>query len=328
MEIRIPSDIRKERSRNAAPAITFVSLKSFLPLETVLRLSGITKNYGPIRALSDVSFTVPKGSVFGILGPNGSGKTTLLGIVLNILSADSGGYEWLGGVENSAARRRMGALLETPNFYHYLSAWDNLAVNAAIKGQQTDDRERVLRITGLYERRHSAFQTFSLGMKQRLAIANALLGNPEVIVLDEPTNGLDPVGITEIRELIRGLSQQGYTVIMASHLLDEVEKVCTHMAILKKGNLLLSGAVQEILRKEDELELGADFPEKLLALLQNVAGLENLRQEGNLIKLSLADGTHSAQRLNRYCAENGIYLSHIVQKAQRLETRFMELTEK
>lgn len=305
----------------------YLFLKSFLPLETVLSLSGITKNYGPIRALSDVSFRVPKGSVFGILGPNGSGKTTLLGIVLNILSADAGSYEWLGGVAHSAARKRMGALLETPNFYHYLSAWDNLAINAAIKGQETDDRERVLRITGLYERRHSAFQTFSLGMKQRLAIANALLGSPEVIVLDEPTNGLDPAGITEIRELIRELSRQGHTVIMASHLLDEVEKVCTHMAILKRGTLLLSGAVSEILRQEDELELSADNPAQLLAFLQNMAGLAHLRQEGHFIKFSLTDSSRNAQSINRSCADNGIFLSHLVQKAQSLETRFMELTE-
>lgn len=295
-------------------------------METVLRISGITKYYGPILALSGVSFEVPRGSVFGVLGPNGSGKTTLLGIVLDILTANSGTYEWLSGEPNSAARKRMGALLETPNFYHYLSAWDNLAINARIKSRGFDDRERVLRLTGLYERRDSPFQTFSLGMKQRLAIANALLGNPEVIVLDEPTNGLDPAGIAEIRDLIRALSREGYTIIMASHLLDEVEKVCSHMAILKKGRLLLSGPVGEILRKEDELELSADFPEKLMDLLQNISGIADLRQDGRLIKLSLTDGSRNAQSINRLCVENGIYLSHLVQKSQSLESRFMELT--
>ncbi len=295
-------------------------------METVLRISGITKYYGPILALSGVSFEVPRGSVFGVLGPNGSGKTTLLGIVLDILTANGGTYEWLSGEANSAARKRMGALLETPNFYHYLSAWDNLAINARIKSRGFDDRERVLRLTGLYERRDSPFQTFSLGMKQRLAIANALLGNPEVIVLDEPTNGLDPAGIAEIRDLIRALSREGYTIIMASHLLDEVEKVCSHMAILKKGRLLLSGPVGEILRKEDELELSADFPEKLMGLLQNISGIADLRQDGRLIKLSLTDGSRNAQSINRLCVENGIYLSHLVQKSQSLESRFMELT--
>ena len=293
-----------------------------------MRLSGITKNYGPIRALSDVSFTVPKGSVFGILGPNGSGKTTLLGIVLDLLRADQGSYEWLGGrIANSAARKQMGALLETPNFYHYLSAWENLAINAAIKGHNVDDRERVLRLTGLYERRHSAFQTFSLGMKQRLAIANALLGNPEVIVLDEPTNGLDPSGIAEIRALIHTLSGEGRTVIMASHLLDEVEKVCTHVAILKKGQLLLSGTVGELLGPNDELELGADDPAQLLRLLEQLPGIQNLRQEGSLVRLSLTGDSHNAQSINRYCAENGLYLSHVVLLTQRLETRFRALTE-
>ncbi len=293
-----------------------------------MRLSGITKNYGPIRALSDVSFTVPKGSVFGILGPNGSGKTTLLGIVLDLLRADQGSYEWLGGqVSNSTARKQMGALLETPNFYQYLSAWENLAINAAIKGHNADDRERVLRLTGLYERRHSAFQTFSLGMKQRLAIANALLGNPEVIVLDEPTNGLDPSGIAEIRALIHTLSGEGRTVIMASHLLDEVEKVCTHVAILKKGQLLLSGTVGELLGPNEELELGADNPAQLLRLLERLPGIQNLRQEGPLVRLSLTSDSHNAQSINRYCAENGLYLSHVVLLTQRLETRFRALTE-
>jgi ABC-2 type transport system ATP-binding protein len=301
--------------------------KPFLPLEPVLRISGITKHYGALRALSGVSFNVPRGSVFGILGPNGSGKTTLLGIVLNTLTADSGEYEWLGNPDAATARKKMGALLETPNFYHYLSAWDNLAINARIKGRGLDDRERVLRLTGLYERRDSAFQTFSLGMKQRLAIANALLGQPEVVVLDEPTNGLDPSGIAEIRELIRALSKEGYTIIMASHLLDEVEKVCTHMAILKKGQLLVSGAVSEVLRKEDELELATDVPEQAMALLQGVSGIGNLRRDGTMVRLALLDGSRNAQSINRLCAENGIYLSHLVQKAQSLESRFMELTE-
>ncbi len=301
-------------------------LKPFLIVQTVLRLSGITKSYGPIRALSDVSFEVPRGSVFGVLGPNGSGKTTLLGIVLDTLTADGGTYEWLGGTPGAEARKRMGALLETPNFYHYLSAWDNLAVNARIKGRGLEDRERVLRLTGLYERRHSPFQTFSLGMKQRLAIANALLGSPEVVVLDEPTNGLDPAGIAEIRELIRELSRQGYTILMASHLLDEVEKVCSHVAILKQGILLVSGAVSEVLRKGDELELGADFPEKVLALLQNISGIDHLRIDGRLVKLALTDASHNAQSINRLCAENGLFLSHLVRKTQSLENRFMELT--
>ncbi len=296
-------------------------------LENILRLSGITKSYGLIQALSGVSFEVPKGSVFGILGPNGSGKTTLLGIVLDTLRADSGSYEWLGGMNAVEARKKMGALLETPNFYHYLSAWDNLAINAGIKGRGADDRERVLRLTGLYERRNSAFQTFSLGMKQRLAIANALLGRPEVIVLDEPTNGLDPAGIAEIRELIRELSREGHTIIMASHLLDEVEKVCTHMAILKKGNLLVSGAVREVLRKEDELELSAPDTAKLRSFLSSISGLESIRQDGELLKVSLPDARYDAQAINQLCAQNGIYLSHLVQKKQSLETRFIELTE-
>jgi len=204
---------------------------------TILSVDKLAKNYGAIKALKEVSFSVPKGAVFGILGPNGSGKTTLLGIVMSILKASGGTYKLFNEEPTDEHRKKIGTLLETPNFYHYLSAVQNLKITAAIKGRGEEDIERVLQMVNLLQRKNSAFSTYSLGMKQRLAIAAALLGNPDVLVFDEPTNGLDPVGIAEIRTLIKELAQQGKTIIMASHLLDEVEKVCSHVAILKQGNM-------------------------------------------------------------------------------------------
>src|SRR3954471_23119718 len=224
---------------------------------TILSVENLHKNYGLIKALKGVTFSVPQGSVFGILGPNGSGKTTLLGIVMDVLKPASGTIEFYGKPPTSAQRKNIGTLLETPNFYHYLSGERNLAIAAEIKGKGREDIPAVLEKVNLSERKASKFTTYSLGMKQRLAIASALLGNPDVLVFDEPTNGLDPVGIAEIRDLIKRLAATGRTIIMASHLLDEVEKVCTHVAILKRGNLLTAGDVDEVLQTEDIAEVAA-----------------------------------------------------------------------
>ena len=297
-------------------------------METVLSIEGVRKAYGPIQALAGVSFEVPRGSVFGVLGPNGSGKTTLLGILLDVLKADSGSYSWLGGVRPEEARRRIGALLETPNFYHYMSAWDNLKVAAAIKQRGLEDRQKVLELVGLWQRKDSKFQTFSLGMKQRLAIGSALLGRPEVLVLDEPTNGLDPSGIAEIRDLILRLAAEGTTVIMASHLLDEVEKVCTHVAILKKGNLLVTGAVDDVLRSEDQIEVRSEDLPALERLLTAITGIRQVKQVGGQILHVSVDGSMGTADLNRICAQHGITLSHLVLRKKSLETKFMELIER
>jgi ABC-2 type transport system ATP-binding protein len=275
--------------------------------------------------LKDVSFDVPEGSVFGILGPNGSGKTTLLGIVLDVLIADGGSYSWFGGMEHAAARRQLGALLETPNFYHYLSAYDNLEITAAIRQRGLDDRIRVLKQVGLFERKDSKFHTYSLGMKQRLAIGAALLGNPKVLVLDEPTNGLDPAGIAEIRELIKALNKQGITIIIASHLLDEIEKVCTHVAILKKGTLLLHGRVNEVMLNEDQVEVKAADMAGLELLLQNMPGVKSVKPVEGMLYLTYEDTIGTAE-INQYCISNGVVLSHLVLKRKSLETKFMELT--
>ena len=296
-------------------------------MNPILSIQNISKSYGAVRALHDVSFDVPEGSVFGILGPNGSGKTTLLGIVLDVLIAGAGTYSWFDGMSPDAARRQIGALLETPNFYHYLSAFDNLEITAAIRKKGKDDRIPILKQIGLFERKDSRFQTYSLGMKQRLAIGAALLGNPKVLVLDEPTNGLDPSGIAEIRELIRKLNKEGITIIIASHLLDEIEKVCTHVAILKKGELLLNGPVNEVLLSEDLVEVRAADMTLLQQVLQKMAGIRKINGSEDLLNLTCEPSVTTAA-VNEFCIKNGIVLSHLLLKKKSLETKFMELTNK
>lgn len=292
----------------------------------VLSIQHLAKTYGPVKALKEISFEVPEGCVFGILGPNGSGKTTLLAILLDVLLADSGTFSWFGGMEHAIARKQIGSLLETPNFYHYLSAVKNLQINAAIKGKSEDDIARVLEIVRLTPRKDSKFSTYSLGMKQRLAIANALLGNPKVLLLDEPTNGLDPEGIAEIRELILELNQQGITVIMASHLLDEVEKVCTHVAVLKRGTLLVTGSVQEAFGTEHLLEVGAPDLSALQDMATRIPGVNHVSVKGDLLLLSLAE-VATASSVNRFCFDQGIVLTHLNLKKKSLESQFMELTK-
>lgn len=278
-----------------------------------------------MQALSGVSFDVPAGSVFGILGPNGSGKTTLLGIVTDVLKADTGSFTLFDRTPSAAERRQIGTLLETPNFYHYLSAYKNLEISAAIKQRGKDDIARVLEICGLTQRQHSAFKTYSLGMKQRLAIAAVLLGDPDVLILDEPTNGLDPSGIAEVRELVRKLADSGKTIILASHLLDEVEKVCTHVAILRSGKLLLSGPVDTVISRNDFVEMAAVNLTALHAAMLKYPGCTGAVIHGSIVKASFADSPDPAT-INNYCAQQGIWLSYLQLRKKSLETAFLEIT--
>jgi ABC-2 type transport system ATP-binding protein len=296
----------------------------------VLSIQNLSKNYGSIKALQGVSFDVPPQTVFGILGPNGSGKTTLLGIVMEVLNATGGTYTWLGHQSAADGRKKIGTLLETPNFYHYLSAEQNLRIAARIKGRGLDDIDRVLHVVNLHQRRTSKFSTFSLGMKQRLAIASALLGDPDILVFDEPTNGLDPAGIAEIRELIKELNQRGKTIIMASHILDEVEKVCTHVAIIQKGVLKTTGSVKEVMHVGGEvatvlIEIAADDNAALLTAVQPMDGVINVAMADGAVELTCAD-TVTAAQLNRYCFDKGIVLNKLNVKRKSLEARFLEIT--
>ena len=295
-------------------------------MQQILSVNNLSKQYGRIHALNNVSFNVPKGCVYGILGPNGSGKTTTLGIILDILKANTGNFLWFEDNPQNY-KTKIGSLLETPNFYHYLSAVNNLKITQAISNRGNEnDIDEVLEIVNLSQRKNSKFSTYSLGMKQRLAIAAALLGNPDVLVLDEPTNGLDPVGIAEIRELIKKLAQQGKTIIMASHLLDEVEKVCTHVAILKKGNLLVNGNVNEVLANEDIVEVNASDKQTLIQILNNMSGYTKLVEEQNAIQLFYPQGTAQLDTINEYCFNNGVTLNMLTQKKKSLEAKFFELT--
>jgi ABC-2 type transport system ATP-binding protein len=296
-------------------------------MNTVLSIRNLAKSYGAVRALNGVSFDVPEGSVFGILGPNGSGKTTLLGIVMDVLRANGGDFLWFGQPGSPQQRKKIGSLLETPNFYSYLSGTDNLKITQAISGRgNKKDIDEVLKKVNLYDRRWSAFKSFSLGMKQRLAIGAALLGNPKVLVLDEPTNGLDPVGISEIRKLIIELKEQGHTIIMASHLLDEVEKVCTHAAILKTGNLITTGDVEQIMMDEDVVELSATDIHALLSVLKNMGKEVLLDEKANTVQIVFPKGTAKMDALNQHCFNNGVVLTQLVLRKKRLEARFFELT--
>ena len=287
----------------------------------VLSLSGLCKNYGSVQALREVSLEVPKGSIFGLLGPNGSGKTSMLGIVLGILKASGGTFQWQSGI-------RRGCLLETCNFYPYLNGRENLSITATLRKVDQPDLMGTLERVGLVQYPSMAFSQYSLGMKQRLAIGAALLGSPDVVILDEPTNGLDPAGIADVRSLIREIGQGGSTVFMASHLLDEVEKVCTHVAILKKGQLIASGSLGDVLRDQDTLELSCLELEALEAVLREHPLRPVMKREGNLLLLQAEAGQLKAAELNRYCFEKGLPLDHLVLRKKTLESRFLELTDR
>ncbi|HQW83446.1 MAG TPA: ATP-binding cassette domain-containing protein [Ferruginibacter sp.] len=301
----------------------------------ILSINNLSKNYGRIRALDNVSFSVPSKSVFGILGPNGSGKTTLLGIIMDVTKASAGTYTWEGEIiPANELRKKIGTLLETPNFYHYLSAERNLKIAAKIKGRGEEDIEKVLKIVNLYQRKDSKFQTYSLGMKQRLAIAAALLGDPEILVFDEPTNGLDPAGIAEIRELMRELHKQGKTIIMASHILDEVEKVCTHVAIIQKGVLKTVSSVTELMHTETLnseigvlIDINATDNAALKNILQQLDAVLSVTESDSCLHLLCTENI-TGEKLNRFCFENGVVLNYLSVKKKSLETRFLEITGK
>ena len=293
---------------------------------TVLNINNLTKRYGHITAVNNLSLKVEKGSIYGILGPNGSGKTTTLGIILGILNQHGGNYEWFGGKYGKHARRYLGALLETPNFYPYMDAVDNLKVVAHIKNVDNPRIDELLELVNLSQRKHSKFRTYSLGMKQRLAIAAAMIGDPEVLIFDEPTNGLDPQGIAEVRNTIIEIAGMGKTILMASHILDEVEKVCSHVAIIKNGNLLATGPVGSILSDDKMLEIGAEDMDALEKLLESNALIKSIeRINGHY--LLYVDPRLMPHELNASAFAAGITLTHLVARQKSLESEFLEITK-
>ena len=293
----------------------------------VLSVKTLAKHYGSVLALDGLDLTVEAGQTFGLLGPNGSGKTTLLAILLDVIRASGGSYTWFDGRYGLGVRKRIGALLETPNFYPYLNADQNLSLVASIKNVSNPPLDSLLDLVQLRERRLSPFRTYSLGMKQRLALAACLVGDPDVLILDEPTNGLDPEGMVEMRRIIQKIAAQGKTIILASHILDEVEKICTHVAIIKKGRLLATGAIGSILRQQPTVETGAADLEKLFHFLSGVTWVRKItRQDGRLV-LEIEAG-RNPDELNRVAFEHGIVLDHLVLKRQSLEAEFLEITRK
>ncbi len=289
-----------------------------------LEIEGLSKSYGRLKALDSLSLQVERGNVFGLLGPNGSGKTTTLGILLDIIRKDAGTFKWFGELSSPQVRKRIGALLEQPLFYPYLSAVQNLKIIADIREVSYSEIEKVLQLVDLNHRKGSKFKTFSLGMKQRLAIAAAMLGAPDVLILDEPTNGLDPRGIADIRELIIRIAKTGITIILASHLLDEVEKVCSHVAVLDHGKKLFSGPVSEVLSGSSTFEIASENMSLLEKILLDQEWVNNLRKEGRGFTFR-ANDDYTAADINQFFVQKGIYLSHLTELHQSLEKYFLEL---
>lgn len=298
------------------------------PLDTILTVTNLTKKFGSLTAVKDLSFTIEKGNVYGILGPNGSGKSTTLGIVLNVVNKTSGSFFWFDGETSThQALKKVGAIIERPNFYPYMSAEQNLKLVCRIKEVPESRIQEKLELVGLWGRRHSKFKTYSLGMKQRLAIASALLNNPEILILDEPTNGLDPQGIHQIRELIKTIAAQGTTILLASHLLDEVEKVCSHVVILQKGVNLYSGKVDGMFASHGFFELKTADMDSLKKFLEAEGSFSHFEQENGLLTAYL-DKPLEAADLNEICFKKGISLSHLVKRKESLEQQFLTLTNK
>jgi len=292
----------------------------------VLQINGLTKTYGKIKALQDLSLTIEAGNVYGILGPNGSGKTTTLGIVLGILKQDSGSYTWFDGEFGEHSRMKIGAILETPNFFPYLSAVKNLDIVRHIKKSKQKDFDEILEMVNLAKRKNSKFRTYSLGMKQRLAIAATMIGDPDVIIFDEPTNGLDPQGIAEVRETLQNVAATGKTVIMASHILDEVEKICSHVAIIKDGHLLATGTVGSILSDDVTIEISSENQEVLKTFLNSYPGARDIKMTNGHYEFILAEDL-SVQSLSQDLFKKGIVLTHLVARKKRLEDEFLEITK-
>ena len=290
--------------------------------EEILQITKLTKHFGNVKAVQDLNLTVHAGQVFGLLGPNGSGKTTTLGMILGVINPTSGSFSWYGKKPTYKVRQQIGAILEQPIFFPHLSAVQNLRIAAEIKEVSEKRIDEVLDWVGLAERKNDKASGYSLGMKQRLAIASALLSDPQVLILDEPTNGLDPLGIADIRGLIQRIAAEGKTIILASHLLDEVQKVCTDFCVLKKGKLIHSGNVEEELSRGQYFEVTATDLEKLQAALSGHTATLLGEVKPDFIRLQ---STANGEEINRYLIERGIIISGLAPKKMTLENQFINL---
>jgi len=293
-------------------------------MSTILEINGLTKKFGKLTAVNQLSLTIEKGAVFGMLGPNGSGKTTTLAMLLGVTKPTAGSFSWFGKGESHEMRKNIGAILEQPVFYPYMTGEQNLDLVCQIKGAAKSRIAEVLEVVGLSGRGKDKFKGYSLGMKQRLAIAAALINDPEVLVLDEPTNGLDPQGIFDIRQLIRQIADTGKSIILASHLLDEVQKVCSEFCVLQTGNLIYKGSVEEDFADSTTIELVAEDMSKLKEVLSEIPGVKEVQEKDNKL---LVKGTLELTSLtvNKYLVEKGIVLTHLQTLKKSLEEQFMEI---
>ena len=282
-----------------------------------------TKHYGRIKAVDNLNLTVEKGMVYGILGPNGSGKTTTLGMIMDVINKTSGSYTWFGKAPSKEFRKKIGTIIETPVFYPYMSGEKNLKLVSIIKEAPVKNIPVVLKQVGLYDRRHDNFSTYSLGMKQRLSIAAALVNDPIVLILDEPTNGLDPQGIADIRQLIRDIANEGKTIILASHLLDEVQKVCSHFCVLKQGKLLYSGSVDDVSRQSIAIEVASDNA-ALEETLKSWEKIKKINHEIGHLVIATVNGI-SSEDVNKYLFDKGVVVAHLLTQKKTLETQFLEM---
>jgi ABC-2 type transport system ATP-binding protein len=272
--------------------------------------------------VQELNLSVHAGQVFGLLGPNGSGKTTTLGMILGVINPTSGSFTWYGKKPTYKVRQQIGAILEHPIFFPHLSAVQNLRIAAKIKDVPEKRIFEVLEWVGLAERKNDRASSYSLGMKQRLAIASALLSDPKVLLLDEPTNGLDPLGIADIRSLIMRIAAEGKTIILASHLLDEVQKVCTDFCVLKSGKLIHSGNVEEELSRGQYFEVSASDLNLLQKALSAHSATILSEQKAEFIRLQ---STATGEEINRYLINQGIIASAISPKKMTLENQFINL---
>lgn len=293
----------------------------------VVEARGLTKRYKEVVAVDGVTFAVERGQVFGFLGPNGSGKTTTIAMLLGIARPTAGSFSIFDAstpAELLAARARTGATLETPNFYPYLSGRDNLRIIANVKKVDRTRMEECLDIVGLRARAKHRFKTYSLGMKQRLAIAATMLADPELIVLDEPANGLDPQGMRGIRHVIRAMAEQGKTIFLSSHLLWEVERTCSHVSIIRNGRIMKTGSVSDIVAGDKNVVVKANDLERLLAVMLDFPEASAARISDDAVVARLDSG--DMETLSRYLASHDVHPSHLAAESQTLEDVFMEFT--
>ena len=292
----------------------------------IIETDGLTKRFGKIVAVDGLSLTVQRGHVFGLLGPNGSGKTTTMGMLLGLTRPTAGSFRLFGEQGNNQdALRRVGAIVETPTFYPYLTGRQNLAYFQGILGRGTaQELDALLDQVNLADRADDRFHTYSLGMKQRLGLAYALLGDPELLFLDEPTNGMDPAGMAEMRDLIRSLGTEDRTVFLSSHLLHEVEQVCDSVVILSKGKLIAQGSVSELLKGRGQVRLRTTDNEQAAAMLAALDWVEEVGVENGTVVITAP--SERAAELSAALGQADIYVTEMTSGQESLESYFLEIT--